>query len=148
MCCLEQGTPGWAGSPTLQGGRRCPAGLKSLMEPWALITPISVAVEEKRNEGPEGKEPRPRPVASNFTSHLRPCLCPASPAEQPLAGQPASAGPIQASLPQVAMSSGTTGLSPPPPGGQHWFRTTWQGSRQELGFLRSRILWPGCPTLV
>lgn len=90
-------------------------------------------------------------MASDFTpTCLWPCfvfMCSASPAEQPITGQAASVGSIQIILPQVAWSSGTIRLSPPPPGGPQWSASSWQGSRQELGFLRSPIPWLGLPTL-
>ena len=46
----------------LQGRRRCQARLEitdaqGWMQPWALIRPIALTVEDWRNQGPEGKEP-------------------------------------------------------------------------------------------
>lgn len=34
-------------------------------------------------------------------------------------------GPVLIIAPKVALSSGTIGLSSPPPGGQWWFRVIW-----------------------
>ena len=93
LCYLEQSNPGWAGSPHCPGQETVPGkaeitAAQDQMEPWAHIRPITAAVEERRNEGPEGKEPRPWPVASDFTSRLWPCfvscaqhLLPSSPSQ-------------------------------------------------------------------